>query len=142
MKISIPQILYDQLIDYCRQQFPLKACGLLAGKQSDGVKHILKIYYVENRDKSRRYFTIDPKEQIQAVMDMNQKGLSPLGTFHSHPDKPAELSEGDLKMSMDKRASYVIVSLAERLPTLRSFQVSMSDGKAVAAEEEVEIKPL
>jgi proteasome lid subunit RPN8/RPN11 len=141
MKITITQKVYQQIIDHCRHQFPLEACGLIAGHEIPGGKEILKAYLVKNTSQSRTYFTINPEDQLKAVLNMRKEGLTPLGNFHSHPETTALPSEEDLRLGLDHRASYLIISLAERLPILKSYHVTKVNDENKATEEEVEIIP-
>jgi proteasome lid subunit RPN8/RPN11 len=140
MKVTILKKVYQEIIDHCRQQFPIEACGLIAGHhKSNMAKEILKAYMVRNASESRTYFIIDPKDQLKAVLSMRKDGLTPLGNFHSHPTTSAAPSDEDLRLGLDHRASYLIISLAERLPILKSYHVTKVEGENIATEDEVEI---
>ena len=123
------------IIEHGRHEFPLEACGLLAGRLDGPDKTVERAYPLPNLAKSRHRFDIDPKDQLKAVLDMRGRGLVPLGNYHSHPETPARPSEADLKLFLDPKATYVIVSLAQRLPVVKAFVVSRSGGAAAFAEE-------
>jgi len=55
---------------------------------------------------------------------MRANGFVPLGNFHSHPATPARLSEEDIRLAYDSKASYLILSLAEESPVLKAFSVA------------------
>jgi proteasome lid subunit RPN8/RPN11 len=139
MRITLPLDVYGLILEHCRGGLPLEACGLVAGRQSDGLKEILAAFPIRNADASRSHFSIDPRDQLGAVLAMRSQGLSPLGNFHSHPETPARPSGEDLRLFVDRRASYLIVSLAGPRPAIKSFQVSLADGQPVATEEELDI---
>jgi proteasome lid subunit RPN8/RPN11 len=48
-----------------------------------------------------------------------------LGNWHSHPFTPSRMSDEDLRLAVDKNASYLILSLADmNNPVLNSFSVT------------------
>ena len=120
-------------------QRPDEACGLIAGAdREDGVREIKKVYLLTNTDHTNEHFSIDPKEQLQAVKDMRSIGLKPLGNWHSHPESPSRPSEEDKRLANDSRASYLILSLAEEgKPVLNAFHIGNIDGEKTVRKEEL-----
>ncbi|MBQ7370686.1 MAG: M67 family metallopeptidase [Blautia sp.] len=115
---------YEKIVAHARAQFPEEACGLIGGViGNQGDKHIEKVYLLENVDHSREHFSLSPKDQLEAVKDMRQQGLVPLGNWHSHPETPSRPSEEDKRLAYDSRASYLILSLMEETPVLNSFHI-------------------
>jgi proteasome lid subunit RPN8/RPN11 len=137
VKVRLSQDAWKLILSHAREAYPLEACGLVAGSLEGSEKIIEKAYALTNLDSSRIHFTMDPREQFQAVKDMRSQGLTPLGNFHSHPDTPARPSEEDIRLSYDPEASYLILSLAGPEPVLKSFRVRREEG--VAEEEPLEI---
>lgn len=129
--ISIPRDIYDALISHARRDFPLEACGILGG--NDGI--VTAHYPMTNTDRSNEHFTLDPKEQFAVVKDLRSKGTSMAAIYHSHPETPARPSEEDIRLALTPDVSYVIISLAEDEPVLRSFRIA----EGVVSEERVEV---
>lgn len=128
---------FQKIVDHAFSELPNEACGLIAGKITGADKHIEKVYLLTNIDKSNEHFSLDPKEQLAAVKDMRERGLSPLGNWHSHPESPSRPSEEDKRLAYDKTASYLILSLMDRDdPVLNSFHIDGAD----AQREELVIK--
>ncbi|MDR1472161.1 MAG: M67 family metallopeptidase [Synergistaceae bacterium] len=123
---------YADILAHATNSLPNESCGLIAGRTEGGVKIVERVYALSNADESGEHFTIDPREQLAAVKDMRARGVSPLGNFHSHPDTPARPSEEDIRLARDPSASYMILSLAEGAPTLKSFHI---EGGAASPEE-------
>ncbi len=121
--IRLKQQDYEAIVAHAKSGLPNEACGLLAGKADGDVKTVEKIYLLSNPDNSPEHFSIDPKEQLAAVKDMRANGFVPLGNFHSHPSTPARLSEEDIRLAYDGKASYLILSLAGESPVLNAFGV-------------------
>ncbi|MDR2367981.1 MAG: M67 family metallopeptidase [Deltaproteobacteria bacterium] len=139
MRISITREAYGTLLGWARQNLPLEACGLVAGRLADGGKEITRAVPLANAQASRERFGIDPREQLAAVKALRSEGLAPLGNFHSHPETPARPSGEDLKLFRDPAASYLILSLAGPEPVLKAFGLTPSAGEGAFAEEELEI---
>lgn len=139
MRITIKKSDYDAIVRHARRMLPEEACGLIAGTdREDGVREIQKIYLLENVDHTNEHFSIDPLMQLQAVKDMRQSGLCPLGNWHSHPETPSRPSEEDKRLANDAKASYLILSLAEaENPVLRSFHIEGPDQNKTVTREEL-----
>lgn len=135
--IRISKTFYNQIVEVAKSSRPEEICGLLGGVVNERTKIVKEIYFLENIDHSNEHFSMNPKEQLEAVKDMRKKGLVPLGNFHSHPESPSRPSEEDKRLAYDKTASYMILSLQNIYePVLKSF--SIADG--VSTEEELIIE--
>ncbi|MBR4276819.1 MAG: M67 family metallopeptidase, partial [Lachnospiraceae bacterium] len=86
--VRIDYHLYDEIVEYAREHLPEEACGLIAGSEDENGKKVEKVYYLTNIDHAEDHFTMDPKEQLEAVKDMRANGYKPLGNWHSHPESP------------------------------------------------------
>ena len=121
--VRIDYHLYDEIAEYAREHLPEEACGLIAGSDDENGRTVKKVYFLTNVDHAEDHFTMDPKEQLEAVKDMRANGYKPLGNWHSHPESPSRPSEEDIRLSYDKNASYFILSLMAKNPVLNSFHV-------------------
>ena len=122
--ISMNKSDYELILEHAKSVVPEEACGLIAGSIEDSNKIIKKVYILTNIDHSNEHFTLDPKEQLEAVKDMRANGLTPLGNWHSHPESPSRPSEEDKRLSYASKASYMILSFMEEdKPVLNSFHI-------------------
>ena len=122
--ITLKRTDYEKILAHARACLPEEACGLIAGTETDGVKHVEAVYLLENSDHSSEHFSISPQDQLKAVKDMRANGWQPLGNWHSHPESPSRPSEEDKRLFFDSKARYLILSLQERdAPVLRAFIV-------------------
>jgi proteasome lid subunit RPN8/RPN11 len=133
--VRIDYSLYDDIVKYAREHLPEEACGLIAGEDNEAGRFVKKVYFLTNVDHAEDHFTLDPKEQLEAIKDMRANGYKPLGNWHSHPESPSRPSEEDIRLSYDKNASYFILSLMAENPVLNSFHVE--DG--VVTKEDLRI---
>ncbi len=119
---------YDEMVAYAREQLPNEACGLIAGSICpDGSSKVEKVYYLTNVDQAQDHFTIDPRDQMNAIKDMRANGLKPLGNWHSHPESPSRPSKEDIKLAYDSKASYLILSLMAHNPVLNAFHIEAGE---------------
>ncbi len=115
---------YNKILAHCKEGLPNEACGLLAGEINDDIKTVKKVYLLTNVDNSKEHFSMDPKEQLQAVKDARNKGYEMLGNFHSHPESPSRPSEEDKRLAYDSKAEYLILSLMDsENPVLKAFGI-------------------
>jgi proteasome lid subunit RPN8/RPN11 len=115
--LKIKNDVLNKIIAHSRAELPIEACGYLAEK--DGV--INKHFELTNMDKSDEHFSMDPAEQFGAVRESRRIGMTIRAVYHSHPATPARPSEEDIKLAYDPLISYVIISLKEQEPMVRSF---------------------
>lgn len=131
--IKLSKELYRQIEKAALDGRPEEICGLIGGTIEGDDKIIKEVYHLENIDHSNEHFSMNPKDQLAAVKDMREKGIVPLGNFHSHPESPSRPSEEDKRLAYDKTASYMIISLLdENNPVLNSFHI---DGDNAEKEE-------
>jgi proteasome lid subunit RPN8/RPN11 len=122
-RMRIKRSEYESLVTHATLCLPNEDCGLIAGTVRDEIQWIEKLYFLTNMDASSCHFSIDIREQLEAVKDMRAYGLIPFGNFHSHPQTPARPSPEDIRLARDPKASYLILSLAEAIPVLKAFHI-------------------
>lgn len=116
---------------------PLEACGLFAGTvDADGVAQVQRFYPTENEAASAKVYTVPAIALLRSERDAEDNGWQLLGVMHSHTHTDAYPSETDIRQAPDPDWHYVIVSLRDDLPMLRSFRIV--DG--AATEEPVAIE--
>ena len=122
-QIFLPSAEYEKMLKKAREEAPKEACGLIAGDRTAQGIRIRKVYILKNVDQSAEHFSLDPKEQLQAVKDMRNCGILPLGNWHSHPATPSRPSEEDIRLAFDRNAVYLILSLEDETPVLNAFHI-------------------
>ena len=123
--IKLTKSDFKKILAHAVKELPDEACGLIAGTVEGGDKKIKKVYLLTNIDHSNEHFSLDPKEQLEAIKDMRRNGFVPLGNWHSHPESPSRPSEEDKRLAFDSKASYLILSLMDREnPVLNSFKIT------------------
>lgn len=123
--IKLTKSDFKKILAHAVKELPNEACGLIAGTVEGGDKEIKRVYFLTNIDHSNEHFSLDPKEQLEAIKDMRKDGFVPLGNWHSHPESPSRPSEEDKRLAFDSKASYMILSLMDReTPVLNSFKIT------------------
>ncbi|MHB1323206.1 MAG: M67 family metallopeptidase [Coriobacteriia bacterium] len=117
--LGVAPELLDRLVALCRDGLPNEACGLVAGRG----REVSALYPLTNLAQSAERYGLDPLEQLDAYYEIVEADLEPIGVYHSHPATPARPSAADIAEAYDPEAAYVIVSLAEREPTVRAFSI-------------------
>lgn len=115
---------YNKILEHCQKGLPNEACGLLAGTVEGEVKTVTKVYLLTNLDASNEHFSMDPREQLQALKDARAEGAEIIANFHSHPESPSRPSEEDKRLAYDSSLEYLILSLMEpEKPVLKAFGI-------------------
>ncbi|MCW5874602.1 MAG: M67 family metallopeptidase [Anaerolineales bacterium] len=91
-RLRITPAHWAQMAAHAAAESPNEACGLLAGAEGASVQ----IFPITNELKSPTHYSMAPGEQLQAFMQMEQRGLQLLAIYHSHPAGPPTPSRTDL----------------------------------------------
>lgn len=117
--LKIKKDVYNDMIAHAEQGFPLEVCGYLGEK--DGI--VSRIRRMKNTDESNEHFSFDPAEQFEAIRDFRDDNYMAVVVYHSHPETPSRPSDEDIRLAYDSSVSYIIVSLAENTPIVKSFRI-------------------
>jgi proteasome lid subunit RPN8/RPN11 len=121
--LRLTRELHDQMIAHAYVGLPLEACGLFAGVERDGEAVVEHFYPTENEARSAKVYTVPGKAYLQSERDAEDRGWQLLGVMHSHTHTDAYPSPTDVAQAPDPEWHYVIVSLRDDLPSLRSFRI-------------------
>ncbi len=129
---------YAQMVALAYDGLPLEACGLLAGQPGGtGINRAAarceRFYPTDNTARSSKVYAVDAKQHLRAERDADAAGMEIIGVMHSHTHTDAYPSPTDIAQAPDPSWHYVIVSLRQESPVLRSYRIV--DGKI--AEEQV-----
>lgn len=128
-ELIVPLSLHDQLIRHVRRCLPNEGCGLLAGSRTVGAAVARRFFAGTNVDRSPTRFTMDPREVLAALTEIDRLDLALLAVVHSHPSGPATPSLTDLVEASYPHALLLIIALDAECPNLRAWRcdVSLSD---------------
>jgi len=91
--------LHDEMKKHLHKVYPSEGCGFLLGIHEHGLnKLVTEIIPVQNLNQTHpeRQFEINPIDTLRIERYAQEKGLSVLGIYHSHPDHPSRPSAADL----------------------------------------------
>ncbi|MEJ2241323.1 MAG: M67 family metallopeptidase [Candidatus Bathyarchaeota archaeon] len=113
MILELKQHHLDLLRSETNAVFPIEACAILFGKQTEN-KIILQLAKITpNRLQSPIKFEIDPTIVVETFYQAEKEGLDFIGLFHSHPSASVP-SELDLKfMNLWQGTLWLIISTTE-----------------------------
>lgn len=110
----------DEMIAHAVTGFPLEACGLLVG-EADGT--VRRFHPCQNAVASARLYTVAPRDLLHADRAAEADGWQLIGVMHSHTHTDPYPSPTDVDEAPDPAWHYVIVSLRDDVPMLRSFRI-------------------
>jgi len=113
--------VWARMVAHCYDGLPLEACGLLGGDPARARASVC--YPTDNTAASARVYTVDPQGHLRADRDAEDRGLEIIGVFHSHTHTDAYPSETDVRQAPDPGWHYVLVSLRDWVPVVRSYRI-------------------
>lgn len=118
----------EGMVCHCLDGYPLEACGLLVGAVGEGGDAEVRVLVpTENIAASSRLYEVEPKALLRADREAEAAGLEVVGVYHSHTHTDAKPSPTDIAQAPDPGWHYVLVSLRDSVPSVRSWRVV--DGK-------------
>jgi proteasome lid subunit RPN8/RPN11 len=122
--LRFPRELVDAMVAHCLDGYPLEACGLLGGRPDGaGSATVAALYPTENLARSSRVYEVEPRELLRADREAEEAGGQLIGVFHSHTHTEAKPSQTDIAQAPDPDWHYVIVSLRDVHPSVRSWAI-------------------
>ena len=117
--------LLQELIDWAREGYPNEAGGIVSADRSAAERGRPAAYHrLTNADASPWRYRIDPQEQFDAMLRIDDAGEVVWGVFHSHVASPAEPSETDIGLAFYPDSLYLICSLAgPDVPVVRAWSI-------------------
>lgn len=119
-QISVLQSHLDEMCAHALAGFPLEACGLLVG-HGDGT--LVEFRPTENTAASSKLYTVSPRDMLRVDREAEDAGLEVIGVMHSHTHTDPYPSPTDVAQAPDPGWHYVIVSLRDDSPMVRSFRI-------------------
>ena len=124
--LRLSESQHATIIGNCYDDLPDEACGLLIGPmdahgEPTGV--VSEARPCRNADASARTYTVDPKDMLAAMRAAEARGHEIVGVWHSHTHTDAYPSPTDVRQAVDPAWLYVIVSLRDGVPVLRSYRI-------------------
>lgn len=107
--LEITEDLLGKIQSHGEEAYPEEGAGFLLGSEG----HAVDIFGLPNaREKTARHnrYLITAEDYLKAELAAEERGMSLIGVFHSHPDHPNQPSEYDREWAQPF-FSYVITSV-------------------------------
>ncbi len=112
------------MVAHALEGYPLEACGLLAGSVSEGgTATVASVHRTDNLAASARIYEVDPRAMLRADREAEAAGGQLIGVYHSHTHTDAKPSPTDIAQAPDPDWHYVLVSLRDVHPAVRSWNI-------------------
>jgi proteasome lid subunit RPN8/RPN11 len=127
--VKIPNIIFQEMVEHAKREWPLECCGILGGKENT----VQKAYKLQNVEKSPIRYLMSPQEQWEVFENIEKESMEMIAIYHSHPHTIPFPSETDVKMAFYPEVSSVIISLKEeKNPVVKAFKI---DKEAIYLDE-------
>ena len=119
-RLTISDLLLEEVIAHARRDLPNECCGLLAGHISEGVGVVTTRFTIGNDAASPTGYETNARDLLAAFWAMRERGLELLAIYHSHPTSEPVPSRRDLERNTyGESVVHLIVGLAESEPAVR-----------------------
>jgi proteasome lid subunit RPN8/RPN11 len=131
--LRLTDAVYTDMVAHALDDLPNEACGLIAA--APGSSKVERMYRCGNAAASSRLYELEPLDHLKADRDAESRGLEVVGVYHSHTHTEPYPSPTDVAQAPDPSWHYVLVSLKDPEPAVRSFRIVDGDIR----EEPVEL---
>lgn len=127
--------LAEDMIEHCRADHPIEACGYLVGPAGSGRPE--RLVRMTNAAAATDWFAFDSRELLGLYREMERLGEEPVAIYHSHTASAAYPSRSDREAAGEPDAHYVIVGTGGPQVDVRAYRIVGGE----VSEEPVRITP-
>ncbi len=132
----------DLMVSHALDEPSREVCGLIGGKERNGVLHAVEVARVTNAAVDpAHHFYMDERELVQTMTRFSEHGLSLVGIYHSHPQGDPIPSVEDVRDARYPGVAYVIVGLKRAANTSRLQAWELGRGNADLVELHISADP-
>ena len=113
MTVQLGSLLQDRIFEQMENTYPNEGGGFLLGELRDGATAIRDIMQVENvfvEEEQHHRYAMTPQDWMRLEDEADERGLTLVGYYHSHPDSPAIPSDYDREHALPNFV-YIITSV-------------------------------
>lgn len=126
--VPIDPDAWKAVVEHAESAYPDECCGVLLGRWGDEVRIEAALKTTNVSADRRTCYEIDPRDILRAEVQARGRGLSVIGSYHSHPNGSLEFSETDAALACPWYV-YVVVSLiGGQVAGVRAYRFSESGG--------------
>jgi proteasome lid subunit RPN8/RPN11 len=119
--LTLDRPLWLAIVGHAYDGLPDEACGLLVGRLATNT--VVRFEPCGNAAASSKVYTIEPRDQLRIERRADDDDLEVIGVMHSHTHTEPVPSPTDIAQAPDPSWHYVIVSLRDEAPMLRSWRI-------------------
>jgi proteasome lid subunit RPN8/RPN11 len=121
-RLTIPNLLLEEVIAHAREAMPNECCGLLAGRVENGVGVVTARFAVANDLASPTAYHTNARDLLAAFRAMREDKLDVLAIYHSHPTSDPVPSRRDVaENTYGETVAHLIVGLAHATPDVKAW---------------------
>ena len=109
------------MLGHAYDGLPNEACGLLVGSLAESTAPAFEP--CRNAEDSSRLYVVDSRDHFRVLRAAEDAGDDIVGVMHSHTHTEAYPSPTDVEAAPDPEWHYIIVSLRQEEPVLRSYRI-------------------
>jgi [CysO sulfur-carrier protein]-S-L-cysteine hydrolase len=122
--LRVKKEILDTMVASALDGYPLEVCGLLGGTLDGPVTATVAASYpATNVAASARVYEVEPRALLQADRAAEAAGGQLIGVYHSHTHTEGQPSPTDVAQAPDPDWHYVLVSLRDVYPSVRSWRI-------------------
>ena len=113
MTVQLGSLLQDRIFEQMENTYPNEGGGFLLGELRDGATAIRDVMQVDNvfaEEEQHHRYAMTPQDWMRLEDEADERGLTLVGYYHSHPDSPAIPSDYDREHALPNFV-YIITSV-------------------------------
>ncbi|RLE70509.1 MAG: hypothetical protein DRJ43_01885 [Thermoprotei archaeon] len=124
-RLVIRREAYDYMLREAEREYPIEACGVLAGSIAGGVAVVEEAASMKNLLASNRAFWFDAKEWMRLIMEFESRGLEYIGLYHTHdrPEPLLSLSDRHRMLECPGEVWVVIAYRPHHKPRIAAYRI-------------------
>ena len=115
MQATLSSSLQQQIFKQMEAGYPNEVGGFLLGSQANDLVTVSEIIQIENvfeKEEQFHRYAMTPQDWARLEDQADERGLTLVGYYHSHPDSPAIASIYDRDYALPN-FTYIITSVVE-----------------------------
>ncbi len=92
MAVVIPATLQQRIFTHLQSTYPNEGGGFLLGQVTENTKHIVDTIQINNvfaEEEQYHRYAMTPQDWVRLEDEADERNLTLIGYYHSHPDAPA-----------------------------------------------------
>ena len=126
MRVNISGELQQRIFEQMETTYPNEGGGFLLGEavaDEITVRDIIQVRNVFAAEEQHHRYAMTPQDWMRLEDQADERGLSLIGYYHSHPDSPAVPSEYDREHALPNFVYIITSVMMARAADMRAWQL-------------------